>query len=127
MAVKRDIKSTFTPTAKPEPVPSVEPEVLEVEVKRELRRSSRTEETRTSSDDDDKSGLLTKKKKVCIFCTNKDEPKYWDANSLRRHTSDRGRINGRGRTGLCAKHQRRLSRQIKYARHLAMLPFKVSV
>lgn len=64
-------------------------------------------------------------KKKCAGCKN--EPRYWDASSLRRYLSDRGRIYPRGRTGFCAKHQRMLSQEIKRARHLALLPFTVKV
>lgn len=129
MAVKKDIKSTFKPTSAPKAENSVvlENPELEVKAKREVKRSKTVEKKEEASSEDDKTVVLAKKKKSCVFCNNNDEPKYWDANALRRHMSDRGRINGRGRTNLCAKHQRRLSRQIKYARHLAILPFKVSV
>lgn len=64
-------------------------------------------------------------KKVCSFCTNKTEPKYWDITALRRYLSDRGRIVSRTRSGSCAKHQRRVAREIKRARFLALLPFTV--
>lgn len=64
-------------------------------------------------------------KKKCAGCKN--EPRYWDASSLRRSLSDRGRIYPRTRTGYCAKHQRQLAREIKRARHLALLPFTVKV
>jgi small subunit ribosomal protein S18 len=37
--------------------------------------------------------------------------------------SDRSKILGKGRTGVCAKHQRILGREIKRARHLGMLQF----
>lgn len=66
-------------------------------------------------------------KKVCFFCQSKTEPRYSDAASLRRYLSDRGRINPRGRSGACSKHQRRVSREIKRARHLALLPFTLMV
>lgn len=64
-----------------------------------------------------------KNKKYCNFCVNKMEPHYWDVNTLRRHINDRGRIIQRGRLGTCSKHQRRVSREVKRARHLAILPF----
>ena len=66
-----------------------------------------------------------KTKKYCQFCKSKSEPRYWDASSLRRFLSDRGRIYIRTRTGTCSKHQRRVSREIKRARQLALLPFVV--
>ena len=64
-------------------------------------------------------------KKKCAGCKN--PPKYWDASSLRRSLSDRGRIYPRTRTGYCAKHQRQLAQEVKRARHLALLPFTVKV
>ncbi|MBI2593386.1 30S ribosomal protein S18 [Candidatus Daviesbacteria bacterium] len=63
------------------------------------------------------------KKKTCFFCDNSKEPAFTDSASLRRFMSDRSRINPKQRSGVCSKHQRGLSSQIKYARHLAMLPF----
>ncbi len=63
--------------------------------------------------------------KNCYFCVEKKEPWYNDVESLGRYTTERGKIIGRNRSGICAKHQRRLSLAIKYARHLALLPFIV--
>lgn len=59
----------------------------------------------------------------CIYCQGKTEPEYKDAESLGKYVSDRGKIIGRARTGICAKHQRRLTKAIKRARHLALLTF----
>jgi small subunit ribosomal protein S18 len=42
---------------------------------------------------------------------------------LRRFITDRGKILGRAKTGICAKHQRGLRTAIKRARILALLPF----
>ena len=42
---------------------------------------------------------------------------------LRRFVSDTGKILPRRRTGLSAKHQRRISQTIKIARQLALLPY----
>lgn len=78
----------------------------------------------------DQSGLIKKataRKKRCYFCAMKIEPSYWDSSNLRRYVNDRGRIVAKGRTGACAKHQRRVANNIKYARHLALLPFLVRV
>ncbi|MFA5933401.1 MAG: 30S ribosomal protein S18 [Microgenomates group bacterium] len=66
-------------------------------------------------------------KKVCQFCSNKTEPHYFDIVALRRFINDRGRIVTRTRSGSCAKHQRRITKEIKRARHLALLPFTVRV
>lgn len=66
-------------------------------------------------------------KKVCQFCSNKTEPHYFDMVALRRFINDRGRIVARARSGTCSKHQRRITKEIKRARHLALLPFTVKV
>ena len=59
----------------------------------------------------------------CPFCKGKTEPDYKEADALAKYMNDRGRILGKDRTGICAKHQRRISQAIKRARHLALLPF----
>lgn len=61
--------------------------------------------------------------KNCSFCKEEKEPWFGDVEVLRRFTTERGKIIGRARSGICAKHQRRLTKEIKYARHLALLPF----
>jgi small subunit ribosomal protein S18 len=61
----------------------------------------------------------------CYFCENKKLPDYKEVDNLNKFISDRGRILSRGRSGVCAKHQRLLARSIKQARHLALLPFVV--
>jgi len=61
--------------------------------------------------------------KKCFFCESKIEPWYTDAEVLGRYLTERGKIIGSDRNGLCAKHQRHLTLAIKYARHLALLPF----
>lgn len=67
------------------------------------------------------------KKKTCLFCDDKSVPSYTDSAKLRRFTTDRGKIVSKQRSGVCAKHQRRLSVEIKRGRHLAILPFAVGV
>lgn len=64
-----------------------------------------------------------KPKKGCFFCQNKSMPSYTDLISLRRFLTDRAKILSRQRSGVCSKHQRVLAKNIKYARHLALLPF----
>ena len=48
---------------------------------------------------------------------------YKDTKTLKRFLSESGKILPRRRTGLGAKMQRRLTREVKRARHLAMLPY----
>ena len=63
------------------------------------------------------------KPKVCPFCVDKSDIDYKDVSRLRRYVSDRGRIEPRRRTGICARHQRRVALAIKRARYLALLPY----
>jgi len=62
------------------------------------------------------------KPKVCMFCADKVPIDYKNVSLLQRFVSDRGKIVPRRRTGVCAKHQRRLAQAIKRSRFLAMLP-----
>ena len=62
-------------------------------------------------------------KKSCQFCTKKEEPDYKIVSVLQQFLSDRAKIIGRSKTGLCQKHQKRLALAIKRARHLALLPY----
>lgn len=48
---------------------------------------------------------------------------YKDSRTLGRYLMENGAIAGRDKTGLSLKQQRQLVREIKRARHLAMLPF----
>jgi small subunit ribosomal protein S18 len=68
-------------------------------------------------------GKVYFKKKVCKFCTQKLKIDYKDADSLRRFTTERGKILPRRITGTCAKHQRELAVHVKRARVIALLPF----
>ena len=65
------------------------------------------------------------KKKVCKFCTQKARIDYKDSDTLRRYTTERGKILPRRITGTCSKHQRQLAINIKRARALALLPYVV--
>ncbi len=64
-------------------------------------------------------------KKTCPFCEAKKEPSYKNYEELRRFLSERGKMIGRRQTGVCAKHQRMLAREIKRARQLGLLPYVV--
>ena len=48
---------------------------------------------------------------------------YKDVDRLKKLISDRGRIEPRRKTGLTAKDQRKIAREIKRARHMALLPY----
>lgn len=62
---------------------------------------------------------------VCFFCKEGKEPCLTEAETLGKFSSERGRILPRLRTGLCSKHQKMLTKEIKRARYLALLPFIV--
>ena len=62
--------------------------------------------------------------KTCQFCADKSlSIDYKKADMLRRFVTDEGKIRPRRQTGNCARCQRELAREIKRARHLALLPF----
>ena len=48
---------------------------------------------------------------------------YKDVDTLRRNVAVGGKIRPRRQTGNCARCQRELAREVKRARHLALLPF----
>lgn len=48
---------------------------------------------------------------------------YKDVYQLKKYTSVRGKIIGRDKSGMCARHQRQLSKAIKKARYMALLPY----
>ncbi len=60
---------------------------------------------------------------VCPYCDNKTLPDYKNYQDIEKYITDRRKILGRSRSGICAKHQKVLAREIKRARHLALLPF----
>jgi small subunit ribosomal protein S18 len=68
--------------------------------------------------------MVKKRVKVCQFCKAAiDEIDYKDMGKIRRFTSSRGKILSTKVTGTCAKHQIMLSKALKRARFLAMLPY----
>jgi small subunit ribosomal protein S18 len=68
---------------------------------------------------------LLKRRKVCSFCrSGSDSINPLDVRALGHYIDSRARIKNRRRTGTCAKHQRKLSRAIKKAREMALLPYK---
>lgn len=65
-----------------------------------------------------------RRKKVCEFCENHvDKIDYKDVATLKKYISERGKILPRRATGTCAKHQRKVTKAIKRARNVALLPY----
>ena len=64
--------------------------------------------------------------KFCYYCVEKQEKvDYKDVEKLRKYISERGKIIPRRVTGNCAKHQRQLTKAIKRARYMALLPYSL--
>ncbi len=62
--------------------------------------------------------------KMCRFCADATlELDYKDSKTLRIFLTERCKIIPRRISGNCAKHQRRLTVEIKRARHLSLIPF----
>ena len=64
------------------------------------------------------------RRKVCRFCVDQAlSIDYKDANTLRQFVTERGKIIPRRISGNWARHQRRVTRAIKQARLLALMPY----
>ncbi|RKY39877.1 MAG: 30S ribosomal protein S18 [Candidatus Omnitrophota bacterium] len=69
-------------------------------------------------------------RKMCRFCEQIKKSRqnsrvfidYKNVEVLKKFVSERGRIIPRRVSGVCAKHQRELSKAIKRARNIALLP-----
>ncbi|MDP3955350.1 MAG: 30S ribosomal protein S18 [bacterium] len=67
------------------------------------------------------------KPRYCYFDQEGLTPDYKNPEILSRFISERGKILSADKTGLCPKHQRKLSFAVKRARFLGLLPFIVGV
>jgi small subunit ribosomal protein S18 len=64
------------------------------------------------------------RRKVCRFCVDATLAiDYKDVNTLKQFVTERGKIIPRRISGNCARHQRRVTRAIKQARLLALIPY----
>ncbi len=64
------------------------------------------------------------RRKSCQFCKAKlDDVDYKDVSTLRRYISEKGKIRSRRITGACRRHQNQVSRAVKRAREMALLPY----
>ena len=60
----------------------------------------------------------------CYFCRhNTKEVDFSETETLKPFISLLGKIKARKKTGLCSRHQKQVSRAIKRARELALLPY----
>ena len=79
-------------------------------------------------DKDDKKGgarrTFFRRRRVCKFCVDKiDYISYKDVKLLAPFIPERGKIQPRRISGVCATHQRALQTAIKRARQLALIPY----
>ena len=68
-------------------------------------------------------------RKHCRFCGSKDQEAnldYKNAGFLRGFLTERGKILPSRISGSCSLHQRKLAREIRKARTMAMLPYTTS-
>jgi small subunit ribosomal protein S18 len=86
----------------------------------EIAEFDQTEEETTSARGPRRRGM---RRKEDIFAASNTVPDYKDVETLKRFLTERAKIRPRRQTGLSSKNQRLLARQIKRARHLALLPF----
>ncbi len=61
--------------------------------------------------------------KRCPLCAQDVFVDYKDIALLKKFVSERGKILGRARSGICASHQRQITKSIKRARMVALLSF----
>ena len=65
-----------------------------------------------------------RRKKFCQFCADKTkEIDYKDVETLKKYVTERGKILPKRITGTCAVHQREVTKAIKRARIVALLPY----
>jgi small subunit ribosomal protein S18 len=66
------------------------------------------------------------RRKICRFCAEKTvQIDYKDLKQLRALVTERGKIIPARISGNCAKHQRQLTRAIKRARSIALMPYTI--
>jgi small subunit ribosomal protein S18 len=66
------------------------------------------------------------RRKACRFCIDRVvDVDYKNTTLLRNFVTERGKMISARSTGNCAKHHRMLTRAIKRARNLALLPYIV--
>jgi len=89
-------------------------------------RGGRNSSDRDKDKDKDKAGRrgFFRRRRVCKFCVEKiDYINYKDVRLLAPFIPERGKIQPRRISGVCATHQRALQTAIKRARQIALVPY----
>ena len=69
-------------------------------------------------------GGRPRSRKYCRLCADKvKKVDYKDTGLLRRYVTERGKVIPSRISGNCASHQRMITRAVKRARFMALLPF----
>jgi small subunit ribosomal protein S18 len=69
--------------------------------------------------------IKRQRNQVCLFCAEGvDEVTLKDTEVLRRFTSSQNKILPRKKTGSCARHQRKIAREIKRSREMGLLGYR---
>jgi small subunit ribosomal protein S18 len=66
---------------------------------------------------------MMRRRKECRFCVEHGESISPFSSFLMGFLTEKGKIVSRRTTGLCARHQRKLTNAIKQARNLGILPY----
>lgn len=85
-----------------------------------VNMSSESEDSRKSSKNKQ---VVTDVCPLCEMGIAPEDIDFYNIALLKKFLSVRGKIIARTKTGLCAKHQRVVTRAIKRARYVALLPY----
>ena len=67
--------------------------------------------------------IRKRKTKTCYFTETGKEPDYQDILIIKRFLTDRQKIMHHNYSGLTEKNQRKLAKEIKKARYMALIPY----
>lgn len=87
------------------------------------RRTSRRDDRRDDRRGRSQGGGFGRRYRQQAYCPKGKCFDYKDIDTLKRYITETGKIKPRRQTGNCSRCQRELAREIKRARHLALLPF----
>ncbi len=102
---------------------SFENEMKEVEESLDKSPKSGDMERRDGAERGARRGKVYFKKKICKFTVHKWPCDWKRTDILQKFITERGKILPRRITGTSAKFQRKLAKQVKIARVLALLPY----
>lgn len=102
---------------------SFENEMKEVEDSLDKGAKSGEMERRDGAERGARRGKVYFKKKICKFTVHKWPCDWKRTDILQKFITERGKILPRRITGTSAKFQRKLAKQVKIARVLALLPY----